>query len=200
MAALEIIHYTDYKSPYAYLAAAETFRLPEDFDVSVDWRPYTLNIPSYLGSVEGRDAHQWRKIKYSYMDCRRMANRRGLTLRGPKQIYDSREANTALLYAKERDGLKAFSELMFERFFNHTIDIEDRAQIKRALGDAGLDAGAFDAFMDGPGGLEHDRHREDAESQGVFGVPAYLLDGELFWGGDRLGALRARLADMGLGR
>ena len=200
MAALEIIHYTDYKSPYAYLAAAATFRLPEAFDVGVDWRPYTLDIPSFLGSVEGRDAHQWRKVKYAYMDCRRMANARGLTLRGPKKIYDSREANTALLYAKQGGGLKAFSELIFEGFFSHSIDIEERAQIKRALGDAGIDAAEFDAFMDGPGGLEHDRHREDAESRGVFGVPAYLLDGELFWGGDRLGPLRARLADMGLAR
>ncbi len=195
-----IIHYTDYKSPYAYLAVEDTVKLEEDFDIDLDWRPYTLDIPSYLGDVEGRDAHQWRKVKYSYMDCRREANKRGLVLKGPKIIYDSRDANIALLYAKERDGIVALSRLVFERFFTHTIYIEDRQQVKQAIQDAGMDASEFDAFADGPGGIAHDQIRADAERMGVFGVPAYLVDNELFWGGDRLPALREQLAAMGLTR
>ena len=40
-----ITHYFDYKSPYAYLAQEETFRLQDEFDVLVDFIPYTLDIP-----------------------------------------------------------------------------------------------------------------------------------------------------------
>jgi 2-hydroxychromene-2-carboxylate isomerase len=196
----EITHYTDFKSPYAYLALEATLQLEKDFDVTIDFLPYTLNIPAYLGDVENRDDHQWRKVKYSYMDCRRQANKRGLTLRGPKKIYDSREVDTALLYAKEQHGVPAFARLVFERFFTHTIDVEDRAQIKQAIQDAGLDPSGFDAFVDGPGGAAHDRIRAEAESQGLFGVPAYLIDGELFWGGEKIPEIRDRLTAMGLAK
>jgi 2-hydroxychromene-2-carboxylate isomerase len=73
--------YSDYKSPYAYLAVGPAYQLAEDFDVALDWQPYTLDIPAYLGDAQvdemgavvhaERNAHQWRRVKYSYMDCRR---------------------------------------------------------------------------------------------------------------------------------
>src|SRR5947207_475222 len=83
--------YSDYKSPYAYLAKDLAYELEHETGVQLDWLPYTLDIPAYLGnakvdaqghaSEESRNAHQWRRVKYSYMDCRREANRRGLTIR-----------------------------------------------------------------------------------------------------------------------
>ncbi len=68
--------YIDYKSPYAYLAKDLVYELARDFAVRVDWLPYVLDIPSFLGSArlddngrvveESRNAHQWRRVKYSY--------------------------------------------------------------------------------------------------------------------------------------
>ncbi|MEA2772142.1 MAG: hypothetical protein QOD93_5104, partial [Acetobacteraceae bacterium] len=43
--------YTDYKSPYAYLAKDLAYELERDFPIRLDWRPYILDIPSYLGSA-----------------------------------------------------------------------------------------------------------------------------------------------------
>src|SRR5882724_1317469 len=104
--------YSDYKSPYAYLAKDLAYDLERDTGVQLDWLPYTLDIPSYLGSAsvdsqgnvreETRNAHQWRRVKYSYMDCRREANRRDLTIRGPKKIFDSSIAHIGMLYAKRQ--------------------------------------------------------------------------------------------------
>ena len=112
MAQRTIKLYSDYKSPYAYLAKDLAYELERDTGVRVDWLPYTLDIPAYLGSAkvdahgnvleENRNAHQWRRVKYSYMDCRREANRRGLTIRGPRKIFDSSLANIGLLYAKRQ--------------------------------------------------------------------------------------------------
>jgi hypothetical protein len=72
--------YIDYKSPYAYLAKDLAYGLERDFAVRVDWLPYVLDIPSFLGSArvddsgrvieEERNAHQWRRVRYSYMGCR----------------------------------------------------------------------------------------------------------------------------------
>ena len=190
----QVICYTDLKSPYAWLALEHTFGLAEDFDVALIWRPYTLDIPDFFATVEERSPHQWRKVKYAYMDCRRQANERGLTLRGPREIYDTRRANIALMYADREGCVKPFMEDVFQRFFAHAIEIEDPAQISEALERAGAAAAGFEAFHNGAGGAEHDRMREEAEELGVFGVPSFLLDGELFWGGDRIGMLKKRLA------
>jgi len=66
-----------------------------------------------------------------------------------------------------------------------------------------IEAGAppgFAAFLAGDGGAEHDRLRTEAEASGVFGVPTFAFDGELFWGGDRIGLLRERLDEKGVRR
>ena len=72
--------YSDYKSPYAYLAKDLAYELERDFPVRLEWLPYVLDIPSFLGSArvdesgkvieERRNPHKWRRVRYSYMDCR----------------------------------------------------------------------------------------------------------------------------------
>jgi succinylarginine dihydrolase len=56
------------------------------------------------------------------------------------------------------------------------------------------------AFLADEGGAEHDRLRGEAEAAGVFGVPTFVFDGELFWGGDRIGLLRERLDEKSVKR
>ena len=94
-----ILVYNDYKSPYAFLAKDPIYELEEQFDVHLEWLPYTLDIPSYLGSARldergevvesARNAHQWRRVRYSYMDCRRQARKRDLVILGTRKIWDS---------------------------------------------------------------------------------------------------------------
>jgi 2-hydroxychromene-2-carboxylate isomerase len=103
MAVRVVSVYIDYKSPYAYLVKDRAWELEREFDVRLDWLHYTLEIPEFLGTVEGRNAHQWRRIRYSYMDARRLANRRGLTVRGPQKIFDSSIAAIGMLYAERHD-------------------------------------------------------------------------------------------------
>ena len=43
--------YTDYKSPYAYLAKDLAYELERDRQVQLEWLPYVLDIPSFLGSA-----------------------------------------------------------------------------------------------------------------------------------------------------
>ena len=46
-----ILVYSDYKSPYAFLAKDLIYELEDQFEVHLEWLPYTLDIPSYLGSA-----------------------------------------------------------------------------------------------------------------------------------------------------
>ena len=129
--------YIDYKSPYAYLAKDPAYELEHQFPVRIDWLPYVLDIPSFLGSarVDGsgrvieqeRNAHQWRRVRYSYMDCRRQARKRGLVIRGPQKIWDSAVASCGMLYAKRQgdEVLRRYHDLTFERFWKRELDIED---------------------------------------------------------------------------
>src|SRR6266851_9310831 len=129
--------YIDYKSPYAYLAKDLAYELERDFPVRVDWLPYVLDIPSFLGSArvddsgqvleEQRNPNQWRRVKYSYMDCRRQAQKRGLVIRGPQKIWDTMLASCGLLYAKRHGEpvLQRYHDITFERFWKRELDIED---------------------------------------------------------------------------
>ena len=156
-----ITHYFDYKSPYAYLAQEETFRLQEDFNIEVDFLPYTLDIPSYLGSAqvdetgrvlqENRNAHQWRRVRYSYMDCRREASRRGLTLRGPRKIFNSSLAHIGMLYAKHQGKFRPYHDVVYERFWRRELDIENPLVVKQVFGDVGIDTAVFLAYPCGEG-------------------------------------------------
>lgn len=195
-------HYFDYKSPYAYLVQEETFALAER-GATVEWIPYTLDIPSFLGAAEldasGRDVlgtrtdHQWRRVRYVYMDCRREASRRGLILRGPRKIFDSSLAHIGFLWAQARDDFRPYHEAVYERFWRRELDIEDVGAIEGVLAEVGLPTGGFRDFVSGEGRIRHDRLRAQAEEDGVFGVPSYRVDGELFWGGERLDRVREKL-------
>lgn len=198
-----IIHYFDYKSPYAYLAQQPTFELAHETGAHIEWRPYTLKIEKYLGEAEldatGRDTrgtrndHQWRRVRYSYMDCRREANRRGLTIRGPRKIFDSSLAHIAFLYVSERGDFSAFHNALYERFWRRELDIEDVAVLAALVAEFGFDGGGFAAYLEGEGRARHDAVQRDAEAAGVFGVPGYLVDGELFWGLERLERVREKI-------
>lgn len=185
--------YSDYKSPYAYLAKDLVYDLERETGVHVDWLPYTLDIPAYLGSAkldekgdvaeQSRNAHQWRRVKYSYMDCRREANRRGLVIRGTQKIWDSSIANIGMLYAKERGVFRCYHDRVFERFWKRELDIESIPALAALLNECGTDASDFAAYVQGEGRALLANVQAEAEAAGVFGVTSVLLpDGDLYWG------------------
>jgi 2-hydroxychromene-2-carboxylate isomerase len=198
--------YSDYKSPYAYLAKDLVYELERDLAVRLEWLPYVLDIPKYLGSArldesgrvieEDRNDHQWRRVRYSYMDCRRQARKRGLTIRGTRKIWDSRLAGAGMLYA-ERQGdavFRHYNDTVFERFWKRELDIEAPAALAGVLAEAGADAGGFTAYATAEGPAEVDRVCREAEALGVFGVPSFIVEGELFWGSEHLPDIREILA------
>lgn len=192
-----VILWSDYVSPYAFVAKAWAYALEGDYDIAVQWRPYTLDIASFQGSVEARDPHHWRRVRYAYMDARRWANKQGLTLMGPKNIYYGRPINAGMLYAQKHGVFRAYNDLAFDRFWRRDLDPESPSAIGALLEGIGAPPG-FAAFYEGEGGAEHDRLRTEAEASGVFGVPTFVFDGELFWGGDRIALLRERLDEQGV--
>jgi 2-hydroxychromene-2-carboxylate isomerase len=200
-----IVVYTDYKSPYAYLAKDLAYELQQDTGVRLDWRPYILDIPSYLGAArvdaagtvieESRNAHQWRRVRYSYMDCRRQARKRGLTVRGAQKSWDSTLAAAGMLFA-QRSGdavFRYYHDTVFERFWQRALDIENPEAIATILSEGGADGARFSAEAEtlraGVASIS-----QQAEAEGVFGVPTFVLNGEIYWGSEHLPDIRGQLA------
>lgn len=190
--------YIDLKSPYAYLAIDPTRDMARALGVAIDWRPFTLDIPSYLGSAkldrEGkvasarRSTQQWSGVKYAYYDARRYANLCGKTVRGTVKIWDSSLAGIAMLWAREQGaaGFERFLDEVYPPFWRRELDIEDLAVLEALLERAGLRTAGFRAFAGGHGREAHDRSNEEAFAAGVFGVPTYLVEDEMWFGREHL--------------
>ena len=136
------------------------------------------------------------------MDARRLAQKRGLIIRGTVKIFDPTHAHVAMLLAAEAGEatFRRFYDAASERFWRRELDIEDAAAVRALLVDAGTDGAAFDRLMkSGEGAARCRATIAEGEARGVFGVPTFVLDatGELFWGNDRLWLLRERTADDG---
>ncbi len=197
-----LIVYVDHKSPYAYLAVAPTYALADELGIEIDWRPLTLDIPSYLGSarlgergevVESRrSAEQWTAVKHAYRDARRYASLRGLVLRGTIKIWDSSLAGIGMTWAKGQgaDVLRAYTHAVFEPFWRRELDIEDVDVIERVLRESGATVAGFRAHAAGDGRAAHDAMQRAIFDAGIFGVPSYVVEGETFFGREHLPRVR----------
>jgi 2-hydroxychromene-2-carboxylate isomerase len=200
--AAPLIVYIDYKSPYAYLAVAPTYAMAEELGIEIDWRPFTLDIPSYLGSArlnkegkvveENRAPGQWLRVKYAYRDVRRYGAARGIIVRGTEKIWDSSLAGIGMLWAKTQGDatLRAYTGIVYERFWKRELDIEDIGVIERGLDEAGAKAAGFKDYASGEGRALHDTIQRAAFDAGIFGVPTFIINGEKFFGREHLPRLR----------
>jgi len=197
-----LIVYIDFKSPYAYLAIGPTYAMGDELGIEIDWRPFTLDIPSYLGSArldkQGKVAQsertpsQWVRVKHAYYDVRRYASLRGIIARGTEKIWDSSLAGIGLLWAKAQGPalLRAYIGLVYERFWKRELDIEDVAVIERVLDEVSARTSGFREYASGEGRALHDDIQQKAFDVGIFGVPTYIIEGERFFGREHLPHIR----------
>ena len=193
-----LIIYIDFKSPYAYLAKDPSWALADALKLDIDWRPFTLDIPSYLGSarldkenrvVESqRTDTQWRAVKAAYGDVRRYGSLHKLVVRGTTKIWDSSLAAIGMLWAKRHGTsvLRAYMGATYERFWKRDLDIEDVSIIEGVLQETGANTEKFREYLSGEGRELHDLIQRSAFDAGIFGVPTFIVDRELFFGREHL--------------
>ena len=192
----EIKMYSDYKSPYAYLAFDPAFALAERYNVRVRWIPFQLR----LKGKGQRSVYSEYKVKYSYLDARRWAKARGLWIRGPLKIYDTTPALVGGLFAEKQGRLLDYSRTVYKRFFLRELEVDQPDAVAGVISELGLPEGAFRGYLASEGLAAYERAQEESVADQIFGVPIFVLEGELFWGYDRLGLLEERLKEKGLAR
>jgi 2-hydroxychromene-2-carboxylate isomerase len=193
--------YYDYKSPFTYLALEPTLDLERTHHVKLHFIPLEVDLKSaYGGELPQRTERDWYKVRYLYADARRFANDRGLTIRGPQKLFDSRLALIGGLYADAHGRFSEYSSRVFERFFKRELNIEEPAAIAAVLEEVGLNAADFREYAESRGIEALSVAAKEAERDGIFGVPMLLVGGEPFWGNDRVDWAIKKLDKMGLRR
>ena len=193
----ELKLYFDYKSPFAYLAKDVAWELPERFDVTLRWIPFFLRLK---GKGE-RSIYSEYKARYSYMDARRWANKRGgFRIMGPLKIYDSTPALIGGLYATREGFFREYTDRVYPRFFERALEIDQPDAIAKVVEEVGGSAAGYLDYLRGEGAAQFDACQEEAADDHIFGVPLFVFRGEQFWGHDRIPLLEDRLAEAGLTR
>jgi 2-hydroxychromene-2-carboxylate isomerase len=190
----EIKMYSDYKSPFAYLAFDPAFELEKRYRVRVRWIPFVLRIKD-RGQ---RSIYSDYKAQYSYLDARRWANQRGLIIRGPLKVYDTTPALIGGLFAQTQGRLMDYSRRVYELFFKRELEVDQSGAIAALIASLGMSAEQYREYLAGEGARDLERAQEEAAVDHAFGVPIFVFDGEPFWGHDRLPMLEQRLRERGL--
>ena len=89
--------------------------------------------------------------------------------------------------------MRNFLDDTFPRFWNRELDIEDISVITDCLQRAGADTGDFEDYADNKGRELHDTFRQEAWDFGIFGVPTFRIDDELFFGSEQIPLVRWHL-------
>ena len=207
--AAPLICYIDYKSPYAFAALPATLRLADALGIEIDWRPLTLDIPSYLGKARldstgsvaesTRTPQQWSGVRYAYMDARRYVSAEGQALRGTTKIWDTSLIHLALMWVQRQTGavdgpaVRALHEWVYPRFWRRDLDVEDHEVVCACIEAAGVPSTGFQAWVAAEGRALHDVQQAAVFDAGVFGVPGYVCAGEYFFGREHLPQIRSLL-------
>ncbi len=103
----------------------------------------------------------------------------GVDMTSPGHVPNTRRALAIVEYAREQGRLEAFWDAAMTGFWRDGLDIEDDSGLRTIATTAGLDPDAAIAAADDPEFLERvNRLRAEASSQGVTGIPTFLIGDE----------------------
>jgi 2-hydroxychromene-2-carboxylate isomerase len=176
----------DLGSPYAYLAAE---RLPAVLPGPVSWQPVLLGGLFKLTGRSSWALGDYRRRQAGVAEIERRAQRYGLPpIHWPDPwpsdyVYAMRVATFAFAVGRGPE----FTTRAFHAAFQRGCDLGVAAHVLDAAERSGLERGEAEAATNDPEIKQALRDATDAaHALGVFGVPTFVVDDELFWGDDRL--------------
>ncbi len=184
-------------SPWAYIGHRLFVELARRYDVAIAYRPVALNeVFAETGGLPLAKRHPARQA-YRMIELQRWREKRGLAfhLKPKHWPFDANPANRAVVAIVESGGdPAALLQMAFTAIWEREENLGDATILACHLNEAGFDADAIvAAAQTAPIGESYERNRLDAIRLGAFGSPCYALDGEVFWGQDRLELLEDAL-------
>ena len=199
--AAAIDFYCDFTSPYAYLAATQIDDLAARHQRDVVWRPFLIGATF---KVTGRKAPIDHPLVWEYVlnDVERFAKLLGQPLNYPKKFpILGVKASRLYYFLEDRDGeqtaSKAFAKSVFRAYFVDQQDITSNRILASLAEPFDLSLSDIDQIVKSAEmKVRFKRVVDEAIERGIFGAPTFIVDGEMFWGVDRLDHLD-RWLDLG---
>lgn len=185
----QIEFWFDFSSPYGYFASKTVELIATANECSVTWRPFLLG-PILRTTGMSVLAETPLRGDYAKHDWDRLARGMKLPFRLPEKHPIAALAPSRAHYwlARRAPGVeKRFAAAAFEAYFEKGLDISD-ASVTADLGErCGIDRAELLGAIAGDEAKQWVRDATaEAQSKGVFGSPFFIVDGEPFWGQDRL--------------
>jgi 2-hydroxychromene-2-carboxylate isomerase len=188
--------YFDFSSPYGYLASTQIDALGAKHKREVAWHPFLLGAAF---KVTGQKALVEQPLRgpYHLHDFARSARLLGVPFRLPENFpFFALAASRAFYWLGGDDRAKRLAKSVYHAAFAEGRDVTPVAvvaEFAKAQGIEGLEQG-----LELPGTKAKLRDVTDqAIAGGIFGSPFFIVDGEAFWGHDRLAQVDRWLATGG---
>jgi 2-hydroxychromene-2-carboxylate isomerase len=196
---LTIDYYFTPQSPWTYLGHARFSQLARAAGASVRIRPIDFGtvFPATGGLPLGKRAPQ--RQAYRLVELQRFSSHIGVPLNlHPKFFPVGVDAASQLIIAVDtHDGAEAAMALcgaVFSAVWAQDRDLADPVVLNALLSECGLPLERAGQANDPKIRALYDSYTSQALEANVFGAPSYVLNGEIFWGQDRLGYLERALA------
>ena len=184
-------------SPFAYLGSAELERIAQETGAQINVRPIQVKtVFQETGGVPPAQRPQPRQ-DYRFVELERWSNERNLPLnKQPAHFPVPDQLSCAAIYAAEElggDPLK-LAHAILKACWAEERDVSDRATLHAIAGETGHDADRLiETAESQPMVQKVEQVTREAIERGVFGSPWYIVDGEPFWGQDRLDLVARKL-------
>jgi 2-hydroxychromene-2-carboxylate isomerase len=192
--------YFDFSSPYGYLASTRIDALAEKHGRSVTWRPFLLGV-AFKATGQQPLVEQPLRGPYHRRDFARSARLLGVRFQLPEPFpFPSLAACRAFYWLAERDPVqaKALARAVYHASFGLGRDMRAAEAVAEVAHPLGIERAALLAAVNDPGVKDRLRNETEAAlARGVFGSPFIIIDGEPFWGHDRLEQVDRWLATGG---
>jgi 2-hydroxychromene-2-carboxylate isomerase len=188
--------YFDFSSPYGFIAAMQIDGVAASANRTVRWRPFLLGAV-YKEVGQSPLDHALKREYVNKLDVFRSARMRGLQIKTPRGWPEHSIPPARVFYwIEQRDpGLAiAYAHAAYKAYWidasstadaEAALDVAERLKLDRAQAAAAIqDPAIKDRLV---------KENEAALRRGVFGSPFIFVDGEPFWGSDRLDQIAARL-------
>lgn len=182
----------DLLSPQAALALQPSLAFAAAHGVSVDWLPFAgtpLRPPSEPGPDDDRGIrHRRFRAQAIARDLQVYAAAQGFELRNPYREGRADAAHAAWLWVRSLapERLPEWLVDLFGATWSLALDPDDERAVASRLDGLGFDGAAFRAWRSTEGRRALDAAAATLGERGVTQVPAYLVEGELFWGRQHL--------------
>ena len=188
-------YFFDYVSPFSFLADSQVPGLVQRTGAELIYRPFFLG-GVMQASGNAPPAAVPAKGKYMFTDIARWLDRYGLELKfNPHFPVMTVKPMRAALVAIEQGVFPPFHKALFQAMWQDEKNVGDAEVLAEVLSSAGLDAPAILGRI-GDDDIKEQLKANTAEAveRGAFGAPTFYVEGEMFFGNDRLDFLEAKLA------